>query len=118
MAICFLSLRYFRFMILVAVPMAIRKENRMAAVGRVPKWRSAHPMTGVSRIAAAQARKRVHERERQLLLFAVSWRMTASDSSQWQLRAPKRPPTLGTGHSAPTYPVTEPELRTLAAVRR
>jgi hypothetical protein len=44
-------------------------------------------MAGASGIAAAQASNRVHERERQLLKFALSRRMTASDSSQWQLRA-------------------------------
>ncbi len=44
-------------------------------------------MAGASGIAAAQARNRVHERERQLLLFGLAWRTTASDSCQWQLRA-------------------------------
>ena len=47
-------------------------------------------MTGASGIAAAQPRNRVPERERQLLIFAFCWRMTASDSSQWQLRARSR----------------------------
>lgn len=47
-------------------------------------------MTGASGIAAAQARNRVHERERQLLLFGLAWRTTASDSCQWQLRAQSR----------------------------
>jgi hypothetical protein len=44
-------------------------------------------MTGASAIAAAQPRNRVQERERQLLIFAISWRTAASDFTQWQLRA-------------------------------
>ena len=47
-------------------------------------------MTGASGIEAAKPRNRVQENERQLLIFAFTWRTATSDYSQWQLRAQSR----------------------------
>jgi hypothetical protein len=52
-AICILAPRYFRFMIRVAAPMAIRKENRMPAVGRMPKSSPSSPMTARAALPTA-----------------------------------------------------------------